>query len=62
VSGTVFGGLKLSLPAAQVAATGLRLRTDENSSGYQGVAAPKRKRVEEEPTVDEIPKVRCVAS
>jgi hypothetical protein len=32
----------------------------EDSTGYTGVAAPKRKRVEEEPTLDQAPPKVCL--
>lgn len=41
----------------EVAVANVRPRA-EGDAGYTGVAAPKRKRVEEEPVVLEIPKVR----
>lgn len=47
-----------SPPPHQVALTGVRPLLGEGE-GYKGVAAPKRKRVEEAPTVVEIPKVRA---
>ncbi len=48
-------------PHTQVPLLGIRPRPSEEE-GYRGVAAPKRKRVEEEPTVVEIPKVRAEES
>jgi hypothetical protein len=41
----------------QLPATSVRLRDEEEGGGYRGVAAPKRKRVEDGPVVEEIPKV-----
>lgn len=50
--------LKLSVAVrVQVDLTGIR-PMPELAEVYQGVSAPKRKRVEEQPVVDEIPKVR----
>ena len=43
----------------QVDLTGIR-PTPEVAEVYQGVSAPKRKRVEEQPVVTEIPKVGSV--